>query len=504
MPADPTFDLTTGNDSANLQQYVNEHIQIGAAPINVYKLLGIKEFAKTQDILASGAPIASGEFVDFPAKNAFDVLPTEWRSVERGKEVTCFSYIGYDFGIERLPNGREIYPDQVGEIRQQITSIIIKQVGESRNRATKARVERSDNGTKWYGVDLIDLPDDTACHRYNLRKAAASRFWRIVPITFNGGPLDSWHVGSIEMSDVAEPQITDVQIDYGIMENIDRSYAKCPVQLKGVINSVDVRSDLTKFGLVLPELNETAIRVGFLSTISKLGRPFVIGDLIEIPHQAQYDVHLNLVKRYVEVVDVSWDATSYTPGWIPTIQLVTCQPAMASHETKDVFGDINKPSSDNKFANLNNTIINLEAFNIDDNIKAQADSDVPLSGSDTSAIRAIDPTDPDVNNITENHLTRLNAVGPTAYVEDGMPPNGEPYTEGETFPPGATNKAYHRLTYPTTSGIPARLHRFSSAKNRWIFIEEDKRSKYSVIHPNTSFLLSDTQFIVPNDQLGKL
>lgn len=501
-PPDPLFDFVNSNDSVIAQMYVNEQLAIAAAPINVHKLLGVTEFIRTQDLLQTGHPIASGEFLDYPAHNAFDTLPTEWRSPERGRQVECHSYIGYDFGLRRLPNDRLIYPDQTGEVRQLIQSIVLRQAGTNNNKVSKARIERSDDGIKWYGVSIIHLPIDNECHRYNLKRTVASRFWRIVPITFLGGELDSWHIGSIEMSEQSDINLSEVQIDYGIMENIDRSYSKCPVSMKALVTNVDARTDLSKFGLHLPELNETTLKVGFLTLASTLGRPFVIGDIIEIPHQAQYDINLKLVRRYVEVVDVNWDGASYTAGWVPTIQLITCQPVLASHETKDIFGNINKPSSSNNYENLEDPKINLEAFDIDSNIRAQADSDVPQAGSDTSNIRVFTPEDKASAAEQRISLTRLEGDhGVPAYVEDAMPPNGEKYTEGESFPTNPKNQDYHRLTYPASTSIPARLHRYSSAKARWIFVEEDKRGKHSVIKQRTTaFLIDDA--VVP-DRLGK-
>ncbi len=494
MPDDPLFDLVNDSDNLLSQMYVNEQLMIGAAPINVYKLLGIKEFTKTVDLLATGNPIASGEFVDYPASNAFDTLTNEWRSPERGKLVTCHSYIGYDFGLKRLANDRLVYPNETGEIRQLITSIIIRQSGEINNKVTKARVERSDDGARWFGVSLINLPSDNNCHKHNLKKTTASRFWRIVPIAFNGGDLDSWHVTSIELLDAASAELSDVQIDYGLMENIDRSYSRCPISFKALVTGADSRTELSKFGLQLPELNETTIKSAFITTVGALGRPFVIGDIIEVPHQGQYDINLKLVRRYVEVVDVSWDSASYTAGWYPTIQLVTCQPALASHETKDIFDDLHPPSTNNQFANMENPKINLEAFDIDANIKSQADADVPQAGSDTSNLRHLSTEE--VKSAAEHRvdISGLDATaGVPGYVEDGMPPNGEPFTQGDAFPSNPADKQYHRLTYPDATGIPARLHRYSLAKSRWIFIEEDKRGKHSVIQQKSnSFLLDDS------------
>lgn len=503
MPCAPLFDLVNCNDNLLSQMYVNEQLTIAAAPINVYKLLGIKEFTKTVDLLSTGNPIASGEFVDYPAANAFDTLTTEWRSPERGQQVTCHAYIGYDFGLKRLANDRLVYPNETGEVRQLITSIVIQQAGTDNNKVTKARIERSDDGVRWFGVSIINLPPDNGCHRHNIKKTAASRFWRIVPITFTGGDLDSWHVTSIELLDAASAELTDVQIDYGLMENIDRSYSRCPVSFKALVTGADARTELSKFGLQLPELNETTIKSAFITTVGALGRPFVIGDIIEIPHQGQYDVNLKLVRRYVEVVDVSWDSTSYTAGWYPTVQLVTCQPALASHETKDIFDDLHPPASTNKYKNLEDPKINLEAFDIDANIKSQADADVPQAGSDVANLRHIS-TD-EVKSAAEHRIdiSGLDATaGIPGYVEDGMPPNGDPFTQGEVFPSNPADRQYHRLTYPEGTGIPVRLHRYSSAKSRWIFIEEDKRGKHSIIQQKTNGFLLDESATSPA-KIGK-
>ena len=76
-----------------------------------------------------------------------------------------------------------------------------------------------------------------------------------------------------------------------------------------------------------------------------------------------------------------------------------------------------------------------------------------------------------------------------------MPPNGLPFTEGDALPPvnTASDGDYHRLTYETIDEtIPARLYRYSSAKDRWIFMESDKRAKYKETRPRLQeFVQSD-------------
>jgi hypothetical protein len=64
------------------------------------------------------------------------------------------------------------------------------------------------------------------------------------------------------------------------------------------------------------------------------------------------------------------------------------------------------------------------------------------------------------------------------YGIDALPPNGEEYTESDEFPKNPKDGAYHRLTYTYVGkDIPARLHRWSNKKNKWIFLERDHRAE---------------------------
>ena len=64
-----------------------------------------------------------------------------------------------------------------------------------------------------------------------------------------------------------------------------------------------------------------------------------------------------------------------------------------------------------------------------------------------------------------------------------MPPAGtspEMFTTGDQgvgFPEFPKNGQYHRMTYESLRAeqIPPKLYRYSSAKNRWIFLESDDR-----------------------------
>jgi hypothetical protein len=70
------------------------------------------------------------------------------------------------------------------------------------------------------------------------------------------------------------------------------------------------------------------------------------------------------------------------------------------------------------------------------------------------------------------------------YMEDGLPPNQLPYTEGDVFPATAKDGDYHRMIYTgTAAGIPAKLYRWSDSKARWIYMETDRRSQYNQDKP---------------------
>ena len=88
-------------------------------------------------------------------------------------------------------------------------------------------------------------------------------------------------------------------------------------------------------------------------------------------------------------------------------------------------------------------------------------------------------------------------------MEDGLPPNREPYTEGDEFPTSPTNGQYHRLTYTLVNdNIPPRLFKWSGIKNRWIFCETDRRAGYNRLKPSIQNALTSTT-AVPNSDISK-
>lgn len=461
---------------------IQETLSIAGADVYVYKLLGVYEQTKLTDVTGRGEAIASSFKQGFEAAQAFNTFRTEWRSAEAGDKVISDAFIGYDFGVMRISNGRTKYrPD--ADIRVMITSIKIKQSVHPQYRISKARIERSDGGKLWYGVSVVSLPVDDGLHTVHFKQSVPSRFWRIRPVAFVGGHCDVWGVQAIEMSEYAATDISNIQ-DFVWLENRDREYNTNRQLIKGYYELITTATDLTRFGYELPT-QEYQIRINFNACVQLLGRPIVIGDIIELPSETQYTAALKPVRKFLEVTDITWDSSSYTPGWMPLNLLVTAAPAMASQETRNIFGDLASIPVDNSgllSGDDGNNTGYQDTTAIDHAIRSSAKMRVPETGSEGSNIRR-EFTDSELKTADEKGYTSVHKLQfnrTELYVEDAIPQNGAPFTEGPEYPEHPNDGEYHRLTYEgTASDIPTKLYRWSKAKGRWIYLETDRRSLYN-------------------------
>lgn len=470
------FDLSSGPESCLIANVIEEALNIGGADINVYKMLGVHEQGSLIDLTGSGAAIASSFLPGYDPTNAFDKYTTEWRSAELGEDITGKAYIGYDFGPIRLENGRLRYSIET-YVKKDVTRIKIKQ-NCTANRVTKARLERSNDGEVWYGAAIVQIPDCDGLVTISVRKSVPSRWWRLRPITFNGTSNDYWSVQAIQMMDYEETNIYNIQ-DRIFLENRDIEYALIPIKLKAQYTPQDIRSSMSKYGHLLDD-NEIALEVSFDQAVTRLGRPFVIGDIIELPSETQYTSTLRAVKKYVEVQSVGWSVNSYTPNWKPTMQMLLCTPALASTETRDIFGKNTAKISTTGLSDIydGNNEKYQDLSNITQTIKADANTMVPQEGIDYATVPKL-----------SDELLQFSKDRPFMNLEkldrhrsslgiDALPPNGIPYTQGDEYPANPSDGDYHRLTYSNLgANISARLHRWSAIKNQWIFMERDRRKE---------------------------
>lgn len=459
---------------------IQESLSIAGAKVNVYKLLGVHEQGKLIDLVGSGNPLSGGNRIGFPSTQAFTTFKDEWQSLQTGSAgILASSFIGYDFGIVKIQNGRQRYGIDAS-IRHHITTIRIKQSSSPTSRVTKARIERSEDGKQWYGVAIVDIPNNDTLNTIHFKNSVPNRYWRLRPLVFTGSAGDSWGVQALELHDYEATHISNIQ-DKVFLENRDRDYHSV-ISLKGFYDLLQPQTDLTRFGIDITASSTYNIRVNFNACISTLGRPIVIGDIIELPSETQYTPDLKPIKRWLEVTDVTWDSSSYTPGWLPTMLAITAQPAIASQETQNIFGDLaKKVDSSGLFDNDDGNHPMFQDYSeVDQTINQLAKTDVPERGSEGSnTVRQFSEEEiAAASKLTNLRKMNFNRTG--LYVEDAMPQNGEPYTESSEFPLTPKDGDYHRLIYQgLAKDVPARLHRWSTVKGRWVYLETDRRAQYN-------------------------
>lgn len=471
------WDMSTQTgDTCIVESYIEEQLQISGAIINVHKMLGVHEQLALNDTLGNGNAISSGDMPNFPSKYAFIAdQNNEWRSAVTGQAIIGKSFIGYDFGNIKMSNGRQRYGIETA-IKHDVCTIKIKQGCDSKNRVTKARIERSDDGQTWFGVSLLNIPDCDGVVTLSFKKTVPARYWRIRPIAFNGGPDDYWVVVAMQLSEYEKTSVMNIQ-DRILLENRDVDYQVTPITVKGIYTPIDIQAAAAKFGFFQTDVY--SIQVSFKQTISMLGRPFAIGDIIELPSEAQYSLTNESVKKYLRVNDVAWATGSYTQSWTPTMLRLLAVPAMATQETQQIFGKLTQDVDNSGLADINDGFAKKyqDISNISKTIKARANDLVPERGEDTSELtqfskEAYDFADKKNFNL-EKIKTRASVIG-----HDGMPPNGKPYTEGDAFPDNPKSGDYHRLTYVKFGdNIPPRLYKYSvrTSGGGWIPVDVDRR-----------------------------
>jgi hypothetical protein len=516
------FTLSGGNENCFISDIVDESLQIAGAEINIYKLLGVHEQGRLVDCTGHGQGISGGELPGYVADNAFTKYKTQWRSIQRGPGVLASAYIGYDFGeIKTNDFSRNAYGTETF-VMKHINAISIKQSEKDAQRVTEARIERSFDGKKWYGVARIAMPDDDCLNTIIFADSVPARYWRIRPIKFNGGNNDRWVVSAIQMfHEYAGTETHNIQ-DKVFLENRDRDYDTDSQLIKGYYDLFDSTTELGKFGIELPS-QSIYISVSFSRCVQTLGRPIVIGDIIEIPSEAMYSSKMRRVEKWLEIIDVAWSTEGYTPGWNPTMLRVIAQPAYASQETQDIFGDLASYEVENGVGLVDQETGKDPAFqdyfDASQTMFAEARDAVPQRGVElSSTIREWEQEEIEKSKetvIDENGrqlqlgIKNLSSIGMSAvgnagyYGESAMPPNNAPFSESDEWPERPKHGDYHRLTYSKISTtIPARLFRYSEVKGRWVYMETDRRHQFGKVVPMLQEFAEDPRSR-PGDEIAR-
>jgi hypothetical protein len=310
----------------------------------------------------------------------------------------------------------------------------------------------------------------------------------------------SWEVSEFDVRDSVPTDINNIQ-DLFFNENRDRDYADSPITLRVQFNPADSTSDLSRFGINI--LDQYSFTASFNSMVQLLGRPIVVGDIIEVVPEMQYDHNLNPVRKFLEVTDTGWASEGFGPQWQPMLYRFQAQQALPSQETRDIFGSLNtqKYLLSDDLLQFNNQLDTTPLTQTEEIIKIAADA-VPEVGSDDLIVTVGQPLKaalPSANAKGQPEAVAQQPfpAGPQGpHIEDGLPSNGEPYGEGYKLPEaaGVSDGDYFRLYYAPETKIPPRLYKFSAIKNRWIFMETDRRGDYSSHRPSVrNILQSDTK-----------
>ena len=351
---------------------------------------------------------------------------------------------------------------------------------------------------EWKRAGIFNLVQSPLPQTLGLKSTVLANAVRIVPTMFTGS--SSWEVLAFDVRDSAPTDINNIQ-DLFFNENRDRDYADSPITLRVQFNPADSTSDLSRFGINI--LDQYSFTASFNSMVKLLGRPVVVGDIIEVIPEMQYDHNLRPVRKFLEVTDTGWASEGFSPQWQPMIYRFQAQQALPSQETRDIFGTINtqKYLLSDDLLQFNNQLDTTPLTQTEELIKVASDA-VPEIGSDDQITTVGQPLKiaiPSVNEKGQPEAVKQQSVpnGPQGiYIEDGLPSNGEPYGEGYKLPEtaGASDGDYFRLYYAPETKIPPRLYRFSTVKNRWIFMETDRRGEYSSHRPSVrNILQSETK-----------
>ncbi len=348
----------------------------------------------------------------------------------------------------------------------------------------------------WKRAGIFNLVQSPLAQTLNLNKELLVKAVRVIPTLFTGA--GSWEVSELDVLDSPATNIDNIQ-DLFFNENRDRDYDKVPLELKVQYSPTDAISDLAKFGINI--LDQYIFTTSFATMVQRLGRPIVVGDIIEVIPELQWDHNLKPVRKFLEVTDTGWSAEGFSTHWKPTVYRFTAQPALPSQETRDIFGTLDT----NKYLIADEVVADdtiskqldiTELTKVEEIAKEAADK-VPERGSDAQRTTVgqplpypLPPTNPK-GQPPGLEKEPSPAGKQNLYIEDGLPRNGEPYGEGFKLPDITTvnDGDYFRLYYPPETRIPPRLYRFSAVKNRWIYMETDRRGEYSSHKPSIQKIL---------------
>jgi len=251
---------------------------------------------------------------------------------------------------------------------------------------------------------------------------------------------------------------TDITTFLGIQdpilgENRDRAYDFEDVpRLKGIYQISASELELLRYGF---KSNETVSMEFHQSQVEReLGRRFIIGDVIELPHLREVAQDGRVANRWFEVKNISWSPGGYDPTYNRHVVGVILQPLRHQQEFLDLFDNVRDEYGRTLADQISNE---KQLLGMTEAIQAQAGAHASTTWWDTT-IMWMDP----------DHPNRK----PYKWTDDLKPDNGEPVRQGTVFPPDVVEGEW----FLRTNFEPNRLYRFQN--NRWKLKEIDVKREW--------------------------
>ena len=274
---------------------------------------------------------------------------------------------------------------------------------------------------------------------------------------------------------------TNIQ-DMLFLENRDRKYDPDIYVMRGIYSVSDVDFDMSQFGLFLQnDIVFMTIPINY--SVKTLGRKIMPGDVIELPHlkdeNALNDYSVAL-KRFYVVEDVNRASEGFTQTWYPHLYRVKMKQIVDSQEFKDI---LDLPTEEGSSQTLRDVLSTYETeMQVNNAVLKQAEADTAKSGFDTTNLYTLQVDDTGKPELVTTDITSLDAstqneladrinqtperTGYDGYlIGDGIPPNGEAFGTGISFPTTQAKGDY----FLRTDLLPNRLFRYDG--QRWVKME---------------------------------
>lgn len=298
---------------------------------------------------------------------------------------------------------------------------------------------------------------------------------------------------------------TNIQ-DLLFLENRDRKYDEDVYTIRGIYNVNDLDFNMSQFGLFLANDDMIMVTVHINSSVKTLGRKIMPGDVIELPHlKDEYALndYAFALKRFYVVEDVNRAAEGFSQTWYPHLYRLKLKQIVDSQEYKDI---LDLPAAENENTTLRDLLSTYEQeMQINNAVVDQAEADAAKSGYDTSHYFTLQIDDDgntelrtaDDSDTVDSGVARADRVmespvrdGYAGYlIGDGIPPNGEQFGHGISFPSNPGVGDY----FLRNDFLPKRLFRYDGS--RWVKVEDNVRVDLS----NTTTKQTQKGTFVNND-----